>query len=620
VNRLLKKYWLYLFLIMSAFIYANKSDKILTLKIEKKEIKTEISEKFDIKLLVKIKDHWHINSNEPNDEFLIPATVEINNDSFKIENKIFPEAKEFSLPYSDKPAIVYEGEFEIIVSLKATKNLKPGKYKIPVTFGYQACNDKTCLRPANIEDTITVNLYEANNKLTGKIEQINKEEPKKEIKKTSQISEKETVIDGKNKPVTQKQKNTTDNESLFFILIFAFIGGMILNLMPCVLPVLSLKIMGIVQQAGEDPKEKLKHGILFTIGVLVSFWALAGLLLILRAGGEQLGWGFQLQSPGFVIILVVLLFMFALSMFGLFEIGASLTAVGQNTQNKSAYMGSFMSGILATVVATPCTAPFMGSALGYAISQPPIISLLVFTFLGLGMAAPYLVLTNSPKLLKFVPKPGAWMETMKQVMGFLLVATVLWLLWVLSLQTGAEGLIIVLASLVITSIGGWIYGRWGNISKRKRTRVISQFLFVIILVFGTAFSLYNVETKSENADGVHKQGSISWQKFSPELVSQLRKENKPVLIDFTAAWCLSCQVNEKVAFGDAEVQRVLKEKNVETLKADWTNNDEVITKALAEFGRNSVPLYVLYLPGKEAELLPEIITPGIVLQALEKIK
>ncbi len=411
--------------------------------------------------------------------------------------------------------------------------------------------------------------------------------------------------------------------SIWLAILFSFLGGIILNLMPCVLPVLSIKIMGFVNQANEGEHKSWQHGLVFMLGVLASFWVLAGILLILRAGGEQLGWGFQLQSPPFLIILSAFMFLFGLSLFGVFEIGTSLTTVEGKTRKTSGWMGSFVSGVTATIVATPCTAPFMGSALGFALTQPPWVSLMVFTFLGLGMAAPFVLLSSVPALLRFVPKPGRWMESLKQFMGFLLVGTVIWLLWVLGIQAGSNAIILVLFALVLTGIGAWIYGRWGHLAMPKRTRLIASLLAFILVIGSNGFALTAVDEYAVSpAQQTASRGSgIDWQPFSRDKVQELVNQGKPVFIDFTAAWCLSCQVNERVAFGSEKVQKKFEELNITALKADWTSRDERITKALAEFGRNSVPLYVLYNGRSDAEpqILPEIITPGIILEALESV-
>ncbi len=609
------------FILLSFFMnvtLAQPQMDLVSVNIDKKNLKISTGSEFSVNLIIKIENGWHINSNKPNDEFLIPTEISTKGNGIKLTQIKYPDAHEINLSFADKPVSVYEKETKAELTFLADKSAPAGKQTIEIRLSYQACNDQTCMPPNSANANFELEVVALQSESEIKTE-INKEE-KPVIKPDSG----KIVIDSIEEKVKKFQDeisiaSTSKSTGIFLALVFAFLGGLILNLMPCVLPVLSLKIMGIVQQAGDHPKEKFKHGLIFTLGVLVSFWILAGMLLILRAGGEQLGWGFQLQSPTFVIILSIFLFLFSLSMFGLFEIGTTLTSVGQSTQNKSAYMGSFTSGVLATVVATPCTAPFMGSALGFALGQPAYASLLIFTFLGLGMASPYLILTTTPKLLKFIPKPGAWMESMKQFMGFLLLATVLWLLWVLSLQTGSEGVIILLTSLIFVGIGGWVYGRWGNIAKAKPTRRIAQTISALALIAAVIFSLQNIEVKAAGAEDVHKQGKIEWRKFSPEILEQLRKEGKPVFVDFTAAWCLSCQVNEKVAFGSGDVQDKFLEKNITALKADWTNKDETITKALASFGRNSVPFYVLYIPDKkEPVIFPEILTPGIVLDKLEQ--
>ena len=409
--------------------------------------------------------------------------------------------------------------------------------------------------------------------------------------------------------------------SIWLAILFSFLGGMILNLMPCVLPVLSIKIMRFVKQAQDEHAKPWKHGLLFTAGVLLAFWVLAVALLILKAGGEQLGWGFQLQSPTFLIILSVFMFLLGLSMFGVFEIGTSLTTVGGAVKNEG-WFGSLMDGVIATIVATPCTAPFMGGALGFALTQPAWVSLIVFTFLGLGMAFPFALITSIPALLKYVPKPGRWMESLKQFMGFLLVATVIWLLWVLGQQTGSVVLILVLFDLLLTAIAAWIYGRWGNLAMEQKTRVIAWILALLLLGFSNWYVLKNYSRYVQEENVASVSGEINWQPYSDQILQQLLHEGKPVFVDFTAKWCLSCQANEQIAFSSEDVQKKFKELGITALKADWTKRNPEITRALARFGRMSVPLYVLYSgkKGDEPQILPEVITPSIVLQALNSLQ
>ncbi|MCP5061820.1 MAG: DUF255 domain-containing protein [Ignavibacteriae bacterium] len=611
--KIYKKFFVTLMLLQffSTMLFAQLSfdqDDVAELEVYQSSSKVHQGDELTLALKLIIDEGWHTNSHKPNDEFLIPTSINIKTDLTDQKIKIiFPNAENIKLEFSDDPVSVFEGEPVFGATILILQDIELGTKTIDVEFNYQACNDKTCMAPVTIKKSLEVEIVHANvdiirnqNEIFSKINNF--------TDNTLQTSE------------TKSIETESSNISVWFALVSAFIGGLILNLMPCVLPVLSLKIFSIVQQSGEDRRKRIDHGLAFTLGVLATFWVLAITLILLRAGGEQLGWGFQLQSPAFIIILTTLLFLFGLSMFGVFEIGTSLTAVGQGSANEEGFIGSFSSGVLATIVATPCTAPFMGSALGYALSQPAYVSLLVFTFLGLGMAAPYLLLTTIPSLSKYVPKPGAWMETFKQFMGFLLMATVLWLLWVFSLQVGAEGLLILLGSFIIASIGGWIFGRWGNIAKPKPTRVKAMIAAIILILGGIVFTFNNIDANNATTTEM-EQGKIKWQTFSPELVKEYLDEGKPVFIDFTAAWCLSCQVNEKVAFSSEDVQNAFDKMGVQMLKADWTNRDEVIGRELAKFGRNSVPLYVLYSGRKNAEpvLLPEIITPGIVLDALEGI-
>ncbi|MDB5050706.1 MAG: Thiol:disulfide interchange protein [Fibrobacteres bacterium] len=419
---------------------------------------------------------------------------------------------------------------------------------------------------------------------------------------------------------------------LLLMLSLAFMGGLILNLMPCVLPVLSLKIFDFVKRAGESRWKIFSHGLIFTAGVLISFWILAGLLLILRSGGSELGWGFQLQSPGFLVVLCALFFFFSLNLFGVFELGYMFTRIG-GTGTQSGWLGSFMAGVTATVVATPCTAPFMGSAMGYAFTQPPYYAMLVFTFLGLGMAAPYLVLSGFPGLMKFLPKPGEWMEHLKQFMGFPLLATAIWLAWVLGKQAGVDALIALLFVLLLAGLSAWILGKWTALHRTTPVRVVAA--LVALVVFIPAFVLVLVymdqirESKPKSigmatagAGGPAVPGELQWETFSEARVMDLVSQGKPVFVDFTADWCLSCKVNEKVAFSSSEVTQKFLALKMNLLKADWTLRDEAIAHALAKYGRNSIPLYVLYSGNgmDDFVMLPEVLSPGILLEALAKVE
>ncbi len=401
------------------------------------------------------------------------------------------------------------------------------------------------------------------------------------------------------------------------MLLFAFLGGLILNLMPCVLPVLALKVLALAGH-GQERKAALRNGIEFTLGVLVSFWALAGLLLALRAAGEGLGWGFQLQSPSFVILMAALFVLVGLNLFGVFEVGTRLMGWSGGLASTGAGRAAFGSGVLAVLVATPCTAPFMGSALGVAFAQPSWIALLVFTALGLGMAAPYLLFCANPGLLRLLPKPGEWMVTFRQLLGFPMLATSVWLLWVYGNQRGLDAAMALAVALLAVSLGAWIYGKWDVPARSSGVRAAAG--LAAVLLIGGALTFCLLQSRQEAAPAA-AAGDSFWQPYDAEKIAALRAAGKPVFVDFTAAWCLSCQVNQRVALDRDEVTAKFREKGVAAFKADWTSQDPAITAALAALGRQSVPVYALYgtAPGAEPTLLPEVLTPGIVIRALDAL-
>ena len=404
--------------------------------------------------------------------------------------------------------------------------------------------------------------------------------------------------------------------SLWAALGTALLGGLILNLMPCVFPVLSLKLIGLAQHRTHSGP-MAAHGIAFAVGVVLSFVLLAALLIGLQQAGSALGWGFQLQTPWVVAALTVLFFAIGLNLLGVFEMtmgtGVANMRAADNLASKSDWRGSFGTGVLAVIVASPCTAPFMGAALGYAITQPAVIALSVFAALGVGMAAPYVLLTLVPSLLAKLPRPGRWMEMFKQFMAFPMFATCVWLLWVLAQQVDAGGIALALGVLVAVGFTLWALGL-----SQRGARV-----FRWVAVGGgmlAALAFAPIATSEALAPGTRSTADAGWIEYSPEKLAQLRGEGKAVFVDFTAAWCVTCQLNKRVALRADGVKARFASDNVVLMRADWTNRDEKITQALAEFGRNGVPLYVVYDRKGGSSVLPELLTEGIVLTALDKVK
>jgi thiol:disulfide interchange protein len=375
------------------------------------------------------------------------------------------------------------------------------------------------------------------------------------------------------------------------------LGGLILNLMPCVFPVIGLKIMGFVQQAGSDRKKIVLHGLMFTGGVLASFAVISGILYAARSSAVEKGWGYQLQDPWVVLALMILMFVLALNMFGVFELGTSATSVGGSLQSRQGLSGSFFSGVLATVVATPCSAPFLGAAIGVAIGLPAFQFFAAFAAMAIGLSTPYLLLSIFPKLIDFLPRPGAWMESFKQGMSFLLFATAGYLLWVYSGQIGQENLLGPIFGLSGIAVAAWIYGRWNLPHKIGRTRGIAVVLTLLFAVGG--FMLAKPPVKS----------SLVWEHWSQERVDELLGAGTPVYVDFTAQWCATCQFNKKTAYTD-KVIALMKRKGVVALKGDKTNPDAKIDEKIRELGRAAIPVNVLYAAAAAADPDP-VITPEL---------
>ena len=412
------------------------------------------------------------------------------------------------------------------------------------------------------------------------------------------------------------------SRGLATFLLFGFIGGFILNLMPCVLPVISLKIFGFIQQAGQNRQKIFRSGLAFTAGIFAWFIGLALLLIFLKSGGRDVTWGgFQFTNAYFVFALSVIVLVFALNLFGVFEISLpqNLTRGLLSTSERKDNLGSFFQGVFATVLATPCTAPFLGTALGFAFTQSAIVILAMFVAVAAGMSAPYFLLSAQPDWLRFLPKPGPWMVHVKQFMGFLLLATLLFLLYVLGAQRGLDGAIWASCFLLVIAVACWMKGAFvvptATIAKRA-------FVLVLIAVLVLAGGIYFIGDKFEETkiDIAQAASGGDWQPFTPERLQTERDQNHVVFVDFTAAWCLTCKFNEKTVLETAPVRDAFQRHGIVKLRADWTNGDPAITKLLQRFGRPGVPLYVLY-PGKSEEpiVFPELLTKSILLDKLETI-
>ncbi len=415
---------------------------------------------------------------------------------------------------------------------------------------------------------------------------------------------------------TSASASQQNDNSITFVkaFIFALLGGLVLNLMPCVFPVLSMKALSLVQLSGKEEAKARLYGLSYTAGILLSFGIIAAILIALKSAGAEIGWGFQLQNPIVISLLTYLIFVLGLNLFGFFELTGSFTNLGQKLTHQSGNKGAFFTGVLATLVATPCTAPFMGVAMGYALTQGAVAAMLIFFSLGFGLALPYLALCFIPALRTKLPKPGAWMEIFKEFLSFPMFLTAAFLVWVLSQQAGSGSVLIILSAMIAIVLAIWL---WRHKPKGGILKALNYTLLLVSVVFAfyAPFTLKSVETPT--TPSTSKQ-YVTEQKFNPEKLETLLKGDEAVFTNMTAAWCITCKVNERVAIKVPSVQEALKNKNVQYLKGDWTNRNAEITQYLNSFGRQGVPLYVYYgardtQTGQRPEpvLLPQILTPSI---------
>jgi len=485
------------------------------------------------------------------------------------EPTIYPEGVD------EDGVITYYNEVTLTKEFTITKGIKPGSHQIKVVAGYQLCDDAgMCLFPEEVELVLPFNVEAGTNK----------------------------------------------SSNLLKYLLLALIGGLILNITPCVLPVLSIKAISLVNQSQHDKRKIMFSSWAYTAGILVSFLVLAIIVVIIKTSGELVGWGFQFQNPGFVIALLSIIFVFALSLFGVFTIRAPGMQKAAKASGKGGYVGSFVTGIFAVLLSTPCSAPLLGSAIGFAFTQPSLIIILLFLVVGLGLAIPFILLGFWPKAIQKLPKPGNWMVTFEQLMGFLLLAAAIWLLDVLRYQIGGSNLIKVLIFLASLGFAAWIYGRFARPQYSKIKQWIASIIAIIIIIVSGMINLKFNDVTIAQEGSEYEVNNSSWKVFSPKRVESLINENKPVFIDFTAKWCMTCKVNESAVLNTKEIQNAFSKYDVSLFRGDYTNKDEVIGQWMKKLGKGGVPVYVLYMPGKTKPiLLPEILTKEIVLKALENI-
>ena len=410
-------------------------------------------------------------------------------------------------------------------------------------------------------------------------------------------------INGEGFQIEEKFKSSS-SMSLWQAILFALIGGLILNLMPCVFPVISLKVLSFVSMGGDDNRKIRNHALSFVGGVMSTFLSIATALIIIRSSGSMIGWGYQLQSPVVVGILTLIMLGIGLILLTNINFAAGLTTLGSSVQSRNDYSGSFFTGVLAVVVASPCTAPFMGAAIGYALLQPSFETLPIFLALGLGFAGPYLLLALKPDWISALPKPGAWMETLKQFFAFPMIATALWLMWVFMVQTSGDALILLLLLGLILGIAIWMIatfkGRW-------------KWIGMLATILAAAQIFNNLP---ENTNGLVTDSSA--EQWSLAIESDLQAQDRAYLINFTAAWCITCQTNEKTAFARDKVKEYLSDQNITYVKADWTNRNEEIAVGLARYERTGIPLYIFWKPGMlESKILPAVLTEDLLIKSMQ---
>ncbi len=541
---------------------------------------------------VTIDDHWHVNSNTPTYDYLIPTVLSLElPEGLGEPSFTYPPHKMMKFEFTEEPIAVYDGVFRIFAEFELPADAPAGTIEVEAALRYQACDDKQCLPPVSARAPVALTVGPGG-------EAANAEwfDP----------------AAGAAGPSAAAGPVAGGTPGLAWILVLGVLGGLILNAMPCVLPVLSLKVFAFVKAAGQGRSHLVTGTLATTAGILASFWALAAAAVIAGRAGAAVGWGIQFQQPGFVTFLAAVMVLFALNMWGLFEIPLpqSLARVG-GSGPREGVAGHFVSGLFATLMATPCSAPFLGTAIGFALAQPAPVVFAVFTAVGLGFALPYLLLAAFPGAARLLPKPGAWMITFKHVMGFLLAAAAVWLFYVLAAQVTAERLAFIQVSLLGLALATWLFRHYQGRPVARRAAG-SGMVVAIVACLALAISAPPASGK------VAASGLIDWVRFDDAEATRLAAEGRLVFVDFTADWCLTCKTVERVVIETDVVAAAFEAHGVVPMKADWTNRDDAITEVMARYGRAAVPFYLLYRPGQEPYAFGELLTKSGLIETVAR--
>ena len=539
-----------------------------------------------IAAVVTVDDGWHIQSHTPSFEYLIPTELALElPEGWPQPGVSYPDHVMWQSEFEADPLAVYEHEAVIHAKLDVPASVPAGVVEVPVELTYQACDDRTCLPPTTAEATLSLEIG-ATGTATG--------HPAFESAQAAPTGASAGAL------------------GLFAALLAALLGGLILNGMPCVLPIVSLKLFGLAQASGRSRREITAGALMTTLGILVSFWVLAAATLLARSAGEAVGWGIQFQNPLFVTFLALVLTLFSLNVWGLFEIQLPQAISNRLGGGQSeGYSGHFFSGVFATLMATPCSAPFLGTAVGFALSQPAATIVATFTAVGVGLAAPYLLLAAVPNATRLLPKPGEWMATLRGIMGFLIAGTTVWLLYVLAAQMDSARLAFLEVGLLVLALFVWLQGRTRGAAPRILGQVgaVAAALFVLVLAGGAS-------AHSGGGAGPGMERVLNWVPFDPVQALTLAEEGRLVFVDVTADWCATCKVNERLVLETEETAALFARYDVVAMQADWTNRNDGIARYLASFGRYGIPFYALYRPNQAPHVFSELLRRGRLEEAI----